>query len=123
MRQATSWNDMLAGDERYEGKHDGTMSTTVNSISQAPGAGSVKYKISKKSSPTTYSAFELKHPPHDLILAPSVFGRTEELRAYAAAMPTGGTVEWGIPTYKPVMVRLNSLNPKPSASDLSKVLH
>ena len=124
MRQATSWNDMLAGDEHYEGKHDGTMPTTVNSISQAPGAGNVAYKIVKKKSPVTYSAFELKHPPHDLILAPSIFGRTEELRAYAAAMPTGGTVEWGIPTYKPVMVRLADLNnPKPKADDLSKVLH
>jgi hypothetical protein len=123
MRQAMSWNDMTAGDERYEGPHDGTMTTTVNSVSQMPGVGSVTYTIAKNSSPKTYSAFELKHAPHDLILAPSVFGRTEELRAYAAAMPTGGNVEWGSAQYKAALVRMDRLDPKPNVNDLSKVLH
>lgn len=123
MRQAMTWNDALAGDERYEGTHDGTMTSTINSVGQVPGMGSVTYTITKQRSPTTYSAFELKHPPHDLILAPSVFGRTEELRAYAAALPTGGNVEQRSPQYKAALVRMNRLNPKPNVNDLSKVLH
>jgi hypothetical protein len=122
-QNATSWNDAMAGDASYEGGHDGSMTTTVVSIAPSAASGSVKYKISKKSSPTTYSAFELKHAPHELILASSIFGRTKDLVAYSAAMPTGGDVEWSLPYYKPVLVRLNTLNPKPKADYISKVLH
>lgn len=122
-RSATSWNDQMAGSAKYEGKHDGTMSTQVNSIAQLPGFGTVKYKISKKSSPTTYAAFELSWAPHGLALGPDIFGRTETMKAYAAAMPTVGRVNWGIPTYKVVLVQLGELNPRPKADNLSKVLH
>ncbi len=90
---ATSWQDSKAGNEKQLEDHDGTDTTsTKDAFLPMPSGGSFKYKIKKKNSPVTYSAFELKHPPHDLILAPSVFGRTEALRAYAAAMPTGGSV-------------------------------
>jgi len=122
-RSATKWNDQMAGDAKFEGKHDGTMTTTVNSIAQLPGFGTVKYKISKKNSPTTYSAFELSWAPHDLVLGPDIFGRTEKLKAYAAAMPTGGKVVDGKPKYTVVLAQLGKLNPKPKADNLSKVLH
>jgi len=122
-RSATKWNDAMAGNAKYEGKHDGTMTTQVNSVAQLPGFGTVKYKISKKNSPTTYSAFELSWAPHDLALGPEIFGRTEKMKAYAAAMPTGGKVVDGKPKYTVVLAQLGKLSPRPKADNLSKVLH
>jgi hypothetical protein len=71
----------------------------------------------------TYSAFKLTQDPKDFILAGSVFGRLKKMTTYAAAMPTDGNVEDGKPKYKPVLVRLGKLDPRPSVSDLDKVLH
>jgi hypothetical protein len=89
---AKIWEDVKAMPAEYEGAHDGTIPIVIDRFLPLPSFGSFQYKIKKKDNPLTYSAFELKHPPHDLILAPSVFGRTETLRAVAAAMPTGGSV-------------------------------
>lgn len=122
-RSATKWNDQMAGSAKYEGKHDGTSTTQVNSIAQLPGFGTVKYKISKKNSPTTYAAFELSWAPHDLVLGPDIFGRTEKMKAYAAAIPTGGKVVDGRPKYTVVLAQLGKLSPRPKADNLSKVLH
>ncbi|MBI4803694.1 MAG: Tad domain-containing protein [Desulfovibrio sp.] len=89
---AKIWVDAKAMPAEYEGAHDGTIPIVIDRFLPLPSVGSFEYKIKKKDNPLTYSAFELKHPPHDLILAPSVFGRTETLHAVAAAMPTGGSV-------------------------------
>lgn len=89
---AKIWEDAKAMPAEYEAAHDGTIPIVIDRFLPLPSFGSFQYKIKKKDNPLTYSAFELKHPPHDLILAPSVFGRTETLHAVAAAMPTGGSV-------------------------------
>jgi hypothetical protein len=116
------WDDAMAGDEKHYGPHMGLTFSVENSI-PAPYMEWIKYKIVKKKTPITYAAFELTQPQRTVLLGEEVFGRMPKLRAYSAAMPTGGEVENGMPYYRPIMVRLAKLNPKPNVSDLSKVLH
>ncbi|QLA14656.1 hypothetical protein GD604_00065 [Desulfolutivibrio sulfoxidireducens] len=118
-----TWNGAAAGDEKHIGLYMGWMPASSCVLVITPGFAEYEYMISKKSTPMTYSAFKLTQDPKDFILAGSVFGRLKKMTAYAAAMPTGGNVEDGKPKYKPVLVRLGKLDPKPSASDLDKVLH
>lgn len=118
----TTWNDASAGDKKHIGPYLGWMITASCVAGISTGTAQYDYKISKKSKPMTYSAFKLTQEAKDFVIAGSVFGRMDKMTAYAAAMPTGGNVENGKPQYKPVLVRLSKLDPKPNI-DLDKVLH
>jgi hypothetical protein len=120
---ALSWSDSLAGDKKHIGAHMGATPTATCGLAPVSGSSQFDYKISKKSSPMTYSAFKLTQESKEFILAGSVFGRMKKMTAYAGAMPTGGNVGDGKPAYKAVLVKLNALKPKPDVSDLDKVLH
>ncbi|MDQ7832286.1 MAG: Tad domain-containing protein [Desulfovibrionaceae bacterium] len=117
-----TWNDAAAGDKKYFGLYLGWMTPPTCVLVVMPGFAEFDYKISKKSKPMTYSAFKLTQEAKDFVIAGSVFGRMDKMTAYAAAMPTGGNVKSGKPKYKPVLVRLDKLDPKPTGS-LDKVLH
>ncbi len=119
----TTWNDASAGDKKHIGAYLGWAITASCVLAVSSGTGEYDYKISKKSTPMTYSAFKLTQDSKDFILAGSIFGKMKKMTAYAAAMPTGGNVEDGKSKYKPVLVRLSKLDPKPSVSDVDKVLH
>ena len=118
----TSWNDASAGDKKHIGPYLGWMVTPSCVASISTGTAQYDYKISKKKTPMTYSAFKLIQDSKEFVIAGSVFGRMDKMTAYAAAMPTGGNVEDGEPRYKPILVRLGKLDPKPKGS-LDKVLH
>ncbi len=116
------WISGLAGLSQYRGPHDGRL-RIVNRGILLPAFGSVKTKRGKKSSPTTYSAFKITQPAKDFIFAAGVFGKMESLTAYAAAKPAGGNVKDGVPDYKPVMVMLRSLKPRPRVDNLMRFEH
>jgi len=117
-----TWNDASAGDKKHIGPYLGWIITPTCVLVVMPGFAEFDYKISKKSTPMTYSAFKLTQEAKDFVIAGSVFGQMSKMTAYAAAMPTGGNVKSGKPKYKPVLVRLDKLDPKPTGS-LDKVLH
>lgn len=121
---SSRWNDSSAGDKKHMSMY--FMGWSAESTCGG-GVGTdmvrYKYKIEKKKTPMTYSAFKLTQESHDFILAGSVFGKMDKLTAYAAAMPTKGDIKKGDPDYKAILVRLKDLNPKPDVSDLDKVLH
>jgi hypothetical protein len=118
----TSWNDASAGDKKHIGPYLGWMISAACVAGISTGTSQFDYKISKKKTPMTYSAFKLTQDAKDFVIAGSVFGQMSKMTAYAAAIPTGGNVEDGKPKYKPVLVRLGKLDPKPNGS-LDKVLH
>jgi hypothetical protein len=120
---ALNWSDAMAGDKKHFGAHMGATPTAICGLAQATGTAQFEYKISKKKTPMTYVAFKLTQESKDFVVAGSVFGSMKQMTAYAAAMPTGGNVEEGKPKYKPVLVRLAKLQPKPDVSDLDDVLH
>lgn len=116
------WMDSKAGAEEYRMSHDGRMSSPRSGI-PLPMFGSIETKREKKETPTTYAAFKLTQPAKSFILAGGVFGQLEELTAYAAAKPTGGNVFDGDPSYKPIMVLLRDLDPRPDIQELSRYEH
>ncbi|HML60506.1 MAG TPA: pilus assembly protein TadG-related protein [Solidesulfovibrio sp.] len=120
---ALNWSDSQAGDKKHFGTHMGASPTATCGLAPASGTSQFDYKISKKSTPMTYSAFKLTQESKEFVVAGLVFGSMKKMEAYAAAMPTGGNVEEGKPEYKAVLVRLGKLTPKPDVSDLDDVLH
>lgn len=117
-----TWDDNRAGSKKYRLPHDGRQ-WQVNTGIPIPMFGTVSTKREKKETPTTYAAFKITQPATDFILASGVFGQLEELTAYAAAKPAGGTVYDGKPEYKPIMVLLRSLDPRPDIDDLNQFEH
>jgi len=120
---ALSWSDLMAGPTSHFCTHMGATVVAVCGKHHSHGSAVFDYKISKKSSPTTYAAFKLTQEAKDFVVAESIFGKMQKLEAYAAAMPTMGDVKKGKPRYIPVLVRLDKLDPRPDAPDLDNVLH
>ncbi len=120
---ALYWSDLMAGPSNHFCTHMGATVIATCGKSHSRGSADFDYKMSKKSSPMTYAAFQLTQESKDFVVAGSIFGKMQPLKAYAAAMPTKGDVENGRPQYIPVLVRLAKLKPKPDVPDLNKVLH
>lgn len=117
------WNDSTAGSKKFDLPHDGRLPKPNTGILLPGFPGTVKVKIRKEDSPTTYSAFKVTQPEKDFIFAGSLFGKLEELTAYAAAKPTGGDIYNMEPNYFPIMTRLADLEPRPDVDDLEKFEH
>lgn len=118
-----TWSSAMAGDKKHFGLHWGAFPSGYCGSGSATGSAQFKYKISKKKKPMTYVAFKLTQDSKKFILADAIFGKMKQMTAYAAAMPTRGNIENGKPNYKAILVRLADLSPKPSVSDIDKVLH
>jgi hypothetical protein len=116
------WVDALAQPAKYTGRHDGRVSSPICGTTMV-GNGSVTTSITKDREPMAYAAFKLTQPAHEFKFAGGIFGKLDELTAYAGAKPAGGTIALGQPSYKPVMVKLTSLAPKPNVPDLSRFQH
>ncbi len=118
-----TWNGNMAGKAEKWGLHFGKQSEGTKCSVSIPMFGSIDYKIKKKKNPTTYSAFKITQRPKRFILASGIFGKLDELVAYAAAKPVGGSIYNGKPQYKGVLWRLNDLEPAPDVDDLSEFEH
>ena len=120
---ALSWSDLMAGPENHFSTHMGATPVAVCGKHHEHTSTEFEYRISKKSSPTTYAAFKLTQESKDFVVAGSIFGKMQKMEAYAAALPTKGDVKKGKPDYVAVLVRLDKLDPRPDAANLDKVLH
>ena len=117
------WNGNMAGKPERWGPHWGKQSAGSKCAVVVPWFGSVEYKIEKKKSPTTYAAFKITQRPKNFMLAPGIFGKLDELMAYAAAKPVGGSIYRGSPRYKGALWQLKDLDPAPDVDDLNKYEH
>ncbi len=101
----TSWSDIKAGSFYRYGSHDGSF--------QWPNVV-YGYKVSdlgfvtlgrRKNREITTVGVELVQQPADFAMGVRIFGQMPELRAYAMAKPTGGSIGGLAPFYRPMLIR------------------
>lgn len=104
-------------DYRYSGHHDG--SYTLERRRGGSGSGSVTFNVSRLRHSQTYAMIKLTVDAGKFLFGGTpyrgvtLFSRMPPMRAYAAAMPTGGTIgsldATPAPDYYAVLVRLKDI--------------
>lgn len=120
IRSTRVWSN--PDDPRRIGGHWGVRGAIANRLFILPGRDRVLERIKKVKTPMTYAAYKVTQYPKSFIHGwrPPWMPKLE---AYAAAKPTGGYISGGKAKYRPIMVKLKDLRPKPNVPNLSKFEH